>query len=435
MMTERQVMEECLDALSARKGPAGIAWQTRVHRELQRRFPGAFVFRYHDALLELQEWLKAEKLLSDPSGLHQGMWFRPEKARPKVRPEGGWLVFRWGEDEYRVLAVCIHAGRWDYTYSWVLAPDREAAERLVEAVGRHKRCSEGVMVFEEGDWESAPRLAEDLRRHDWSSVILPEATRDRLKHATELFFRSEPVYRQLGIPWKLGILLVGPPGTGKTLTTKVLAATCGVPFLYVRGLNSFYERSPDAATVRKMFRGARERGPCLLCLEDVDSLVTEDLRSTFLNELDGLEEDHRGVLTIATTNYPERLDAALLHRPSRFDYRVEFPLPDDGQRRAFVRHWTEKLASGGCLEPDEPVGETVEEIVRRSRGMSHAYLQRVLIGTAMRMHTLEERGAAAFGRLALEELRDALDDRTIGRRAETLKLETNGREQVGFRIE
>ena len=73
-----------------------------------------------------------------------------------------------------------------------------------------------------------------------------------------------------------------------------------------------------------MFRGARERGPCLLCLEDVDALVTDDLRSTFLNELDGLDEEYRGVLTVATTNHPEKLDPALLQRPSRFDYRIEF---------------------------------------------------------------------------------------------------------------
>src|SRR5262249_15624346 len=155
------------------------------------------------------------------------------------------------------------------------------------------------------------------------------------------------------------------------LTTKVLASQCGVPFLYVRGLNEYRGTRPDSGTVRQMFEGARERAPCLLCLEDLDTLVTDDVRSTFLNELDGLEEDYRGVLTVATTNHAERLDPALLHRPCRFDYRFELPLPDEAQRRQFVRHWVARLAELGYVKSPE---EGVETLVRRSRGMSHAYL-------------------------------------------------------------
>src|SRR5207302_1682193 len=186
-------------------------------------------------------------------------------------------------------------------------------------------------------------------------------TRARIRGAAERFFYSERVYSDLGIPWKLGFLLVGPPGTGKTLTTKILANSCGVPFLYVRGLNSFCGDKPDNGTVREMFEGVRERAPCILCLEDVDSMVTEEVRSTFLNELDGLEETYRGVLTVATTNHPERLDPALLHRPCRFDYRFEFPLPNEEQRRAFVRHWVARLAELGYLTAGD---SALDEVVR-----------------------------------------------------------------------
>src|SRR5206468_3954681 len=125
-----------------------------------------------------------------------------------------------------------------------------------------------------------------------------------------------------------------------------------------------YGREANQDTVGAVFGGARKYAPCLLCLEDVDSLIRDDLKSTFLNELDGLEEDYRGVLTIATTNHPEKLDAALLHRPSRFDYRFEFPLPNEDQRRAFVRHWTEKLRKIRFVgEADD----ATDEIVRRSQ--------------------------------------------------------------------
>jgi SpoVK/Ycf46/Vps4 family AAA+-type ATPase len=315
----------------------------------------------------------------------------------------------------------------------VVCGDREAAERLVDAVGRHAvgHC-EPAMVFEDGDWEEAPRLEATVSRYTWDAVVLPEATRARLRRAAEVFFGSEELYASLGIPWKLGFLFVGPPGTGKTLTVKVLTATCGVPFLYVRGLRGFRDDEPTPGSVRDMFRGARERGPCILCLEDVDSLVTENLRSTFLNELDGMEEDFRGVLTVGTTNHPEKLDPALLQRPCRFDYRFEFPLPDDGQRRAFVRHWTEKLCRLGYLEVP---GSALEEIVRRSRGMSQAYLKRVLMGTVMRLHTQDERGDAAFARMALEELADAAGDRALGRRVEADGTEALGNGKVGFKLD
>lgn len=421
MSEPRQDLDEYLFQLVSRQGPADAALFTRIQCELHRLWPDQYVFRFGDDLDALIEWLRSEETVrsehllpvlsydADLSGARQG-W------------DGGWATFTWNGDEYRLLSL-FH----QIAYVWIGCPDRAAAERLLEAVWRHSRAVEhNVLVFENGYWDESPRLEVSLAGYSWDSVVLPEAMRNRIQRTAETFFRSEEVYKQLEIPWKMGFLLVGPPGTGKTLTTKVLARTCGVPFLYVRGLES---HQPDADTLRDMMRGARERAPCILCLEDVDSLVTEDLRSVFLNELDGLEEDYRGVLTVATTNHPERLDPALLHRPSRFDYRFEFPLPNEEQRLAFVMHWVERLARLGYVE--DP-GDAVQEVVRRSQGMSHAYLKRVLIGTAMRMHTLEERGDAAFGRLVLEELADAQTDRTIARRAEAVSPDKSGA-RVGFR--
>jgi hypothetical protein len=429
---ETELTSECLDRLVAPDGAASPAWFTRVHRELARRCPGDFVVRLGETLDNLREWLEVTETPCEAEDLLFSLLFDDDRDGPRLHAEGGWLAFQWRGNPYRVISVRVPAQRSNETHAWLVSPGREAAEALVDAVGRRTwKKNARVMVFENGDWEDAPRLEADLAGYRWDSVVLPEATRARLERAVQLFFTSEQVYADLEIPWKLGFLFVGPPGTGKTLTTKVLAGTCGVPFLYVRGLNSFYDSKPDAGTLREMFRGARDRAPCILCLEDVDALVSEDLRSTFLNELDGLEENYRGVLTVATTNHPERLDPGLLHRPSRFDYRFEFPLPDEGQRRAFVRHWAEKLVRLGYVTRLDGASD---EIVGRSRGMSHAYLKRVLVGTVLRMHTNEERGDAAFLRLALEELEDAQQDQTLARRAETVTPAVPGA-RVGFRVE
>ena len=423
-MEHPQDMQQYLDALVARPGPVDAALFTRIKCELAKLWPDLYLFRFGEDLDSLIEWLNREGIERADERFLPSHGYDSDLEGIRTHWEGGWTSFTWKEREYRLISIY-----WQGAYAWIGCPDRQAAEELVEAVWRFTRATQhDVMVFESGYWEEAPRLEHSIAGYSWDSVVLPHSMKQRIQRTAETFFHSEEVYRQLGIPWKMGYLLVGPPGTGKTLTTKVLARTCGVPFLYVRGLES---NQPDSETLRDMMRGARERAPCILCLEDVDSLVTEDLRSVFLNELDGLEEDYRGVLTVATTNHPERLDPALLHRPSRFDYRFEFPLPNEDQRKAFVLHWVDRLAKLGYVEQPH---QAVDEVVRRSHGMSHAYLKRVLIGTAMRMHTLEERGDASFHRLVLEEVADALTDRSIARRVEAAVPDGSGA-RVGFRAE
>lgn len=432
MDQELTLEEPNLDSLLEPTGPAAPAWLTRVHWHLAQHNPRACVVRFGHSLDNLTGWLDAEEVLPDKEAVLSYLGFDEDRDAPRRYAEGGCLAFSWRGWTFRTVSVRSQGPRRPETHTWLIAPHRAAAEALVDAVGRHASGRRArLMVFEDGSWEEAPRLEVTLGSYSWESLVLPGDARERIRGAAERFFRSERVYRELGIPWKVGFLLVGPPGTGKTLTTKVLAQTCSVPFLYVRGLNSFSGSEPDAGTVREMFQGARDRAPCTLCLEDIDSLVTQPVQSAFLNELDGLEEDYRGVLVVATTNHPERLDPALLQRPCRFDYRFEFPLPDEDQRREFVRHWMERLAALGYLSGP---GAGIESIVRRTRGMSHAYLKRVLVGAALRMQHLEERGDEAFARLVLEEVADAAADRSLAHRA-AAGVESLPARRVGFRQE
>src|SRR4029077_18785777 len=100
--------------------------------------------------------------------------------------------------------------------------------------------------------------------------------------------------------------------------------------------------STDHAQIRSVFERARKTTPCLLVLEDLDSLINDLNRSFFLNELDGFAAN-TGILVLATTNHPERLDPALLNRPSRFDRKYLFALPAHTERHAYICAWNAAL--------------------------------------------------------------------------------------------
>jgi ATP-dependent 26S proteasome regulatory subunit len=121
--------------------------------------------------------------------------------------------------------------------------------------------------------------------------------------------------------------------------------------------------------IRDLYEWASDHAPAMVIIEDVETLVgqTQVTRSGFLNILDGLKVE-RGVLTVATTNYPDKLDPALAHRPSRFDRVWRIPLPGDAERRVFLK----------MLFADPPIAEDLcESIVRRTHDWSMAYIQEI----------------------------------------------------------
>ncbi|TWT91336.1 AAA family ATPase [Neorhodopirellula pilleata] len=95
---------------------------------------------------------------------------------------------------------------------------------------------------------------------------------------------------------------------------------------------------------QQVFERARGLRPCVLVLEDLDSLVIDESRSFFLNQLDGFEQNH-GLIVLATTNHPDRIDAAIVDRPSRFDREYHSHLPDLHERMVYLKNWQQQLAS------------------------------------------------------------------------------------------
>ena len=174
-------------------------------------------------------------------------------------------------------------------------------------------------------------------------------------------------YERYGAPWKRGVLLVGPPGNGKTLCLRALIKFLGAPCLYLQSLKSQY--GDEDAHIELVFHRAKEIAPCCLVFEDLDAMIHDKNRSLFLNQLDGLESAS-GLLTIATTNHADRLDPAIVERPSRFDRKYHFLLPGPTERRAYLAQWNGRIGEAMRVEDD-----VLDRLVERTADFSFAHLK------------------------------------------------------------
>ena len=178
--------------------------------------------------------------------------------------------------------------------------------------------------------------------------MLAGTLKEEIREDLTRFFAMRETYELHAVPWKRGVLFVGPPGNGKTHAVKALINAIGKPCLYVKSFQAEHMTEHDC--IRQAFKRARKSAPCILVLEDLDSLINANNRSFFLNELDGFAAN-TGVVALATTNHPERLDASILDRPSRFDRKYHFDLPGPAERLA-VRPALGRVAARGVA----PVG-------------------------------------------------------------------------------
>jgi len=192
----------------------------------------------------------------------------------------------------------------------------------------------------------------------WEDIGGLQEVKQKLIEAVEWPLKYPDLFQQANTKPPKGILLSGPPGTGKTLVAKALANESEVNFISVKGpeLMSKYIGESERG-VREVFRKAKQASPCILFFDEFDSLVperglggdsqaTERVISQFLTELDGLEE-LKGVLVLSATNRKDLIDSAIL-RPGRFDFILEFPLPDEKARQKIFSVHTQ----GKPLAPD-----------------------------------------------------------------------------------
>lgn len=203
----------------------------------------------------------------------------------------------------------------------------------------------------------------------WEDVVLPAGMTRDIQANVLAFFSSQERYQRLGIPHRRGFVFAGPPGCGKTLTLKTLAYNTPVKFITVLG-----KANIDDNDISYALRLAEKYTPAVVLLEDIDRLVHAEgiSLSYFLNMLDGLKVLN-GVLLIATCNEPDKLDPALIHRPSRFDRVWRFELPKYEQRLALLR----KRGGGFFSE------SALEVAARRSEGFSMTYVQEIVVNALL----------------------------------------------------
>ncbi|PAX54885.1 AAA family ATPase [Brunnivagina elsteri] len=300
--------------------------------------------------------------------------------------ENACFEVRWQGHQLDVLTMSWLGGHCKEKYYWLLADNKEVAEKFFADVCLwYSEIRDEILVFEDGFWSKNQELYESIQNASFDNLILGGTLKQDIQADLTNFFSAKGTYESYGIPWKRGILFIGAPGNGKTHTVKALINKMQVPCLYVKSLRAQYDNPHH--NIKTVFDRARESAPCLLILEDLDSLVDDGNRSFFLNEIDGFAAN-TGIVILATTNHPEKIDPAILNRPSRFDRKYYFELPAIAERVTYINLWNSKLKSVMRLEDGEAC--SLAEI---TDGFSFAYLKELFLSSMMHwMRTMETGG-------------------------------------------
>lgn len=260
---------------------------------------------------------------------------------------------------------------------------------LFWALGRilSKRMMGGMNALSFGK-SGAKIVASESTGVTFEDVAGEEEAKEALKEIVD-FLEHPDKYASIGAKLPKGALLVGPPGTGKTLLAKAVAGEAKVPFFSISG-SEFVEMfvGMGAAKVRDLFKQANEKAPCIVFIDEIDTIgkkrdtgagiggndEREQTLNQLLTEMDGFD-GKKGVVILAATNRPESLDPALL-RPGRFDRRIPVELPDVGGREAILRVHSKGIRMADNID--------LKAVARATSGASGAELANIINEAALR---------------------------------------------------
>ena len=243
------------------------------------------------------------------------------------------------------------------------------------------------MLFGGGKSGAKQYVVDDKTGIKFNDVAGEDEAKESLQEIVD-FLNNPQKYEDIGAKMPKGVLLVGPPGTGKTLLARAVAGEAGVPFFSIAG-SEFVEMfvGMGASKVRDLFKQAGEKAPCIVFIDEIDTIgkkrdgasglggndEREQTLNQLLTEMDGFDAT-KGVVILAATNRPESLDPALT-RPGRFDRRVPVELPDLKGRESILRLHAKKVKIGPDF--DFPV------VARMTPGASGAELANIINEAAL----------------------------------------------------
>lgn len=261
--------------------------------------------------------------------------------------------------------------------------NRWASKKMQEMGG----TGGNAMLFGGGKSGAKQYVVDDETGIKFNDVAGEDEAKESLQEIVD-FLHNPKKYEDIGAKMPKGVLLVGPPGTGKTLLARAVAGEAGVPFFSIAG-SEFVEMfvGMGASKVRDLFKQAGEKAPCIVFIDEIDTIgkkrdgganlggndEREQTLNQLLTEMDGFDAA-KGVVILAATNRPESLDPALT-RPGRFDRRVPVELPDLKGRESILRLHAKKVKLG----PDCDFGV----VARMTPGASGAELANIVNEAAL----------------------------------------------------
>ncbi len=267
------------------------------------------------------------------------------------------------------IAIFIFLGRW-------------LSKKMMSSMGGGPG---GAMSFGKSNAKVYVKSSTGIK---FTDVAGEDEAKDLLTEIVD-YLHNPQKYKEIGASMPKGALLVGPPGTGKTLLAKAVAGEAEVPFFSISG-SEFVEMfvGMGAAKVRDLFKQANEKAPCIVFIDEIDTIgkkrdsggftggndEREQTLNQLLTEMDGFDGS-KGVVILAATNRPDSLDPALL-RPGRFDRRIPVELPDLKGREEILKVHAKKIKIADNVRFDE--------IAKAAAGASGAELANIVNEAALR---------------------------------------------------
>ncbi|MBA4494366.1 AAA family ATPase [Paenactinomyces guangxiensis] len=291
----------------------------------------------------------------------------------KVMPTFNNSIYYYPEFKVCLCKIPIYQAHEDYEYEFLFAPDHDCVNRFLHYISQRQReiMHQYINIFIDtasGVERKKESLSCRVNRED--ILLEPKLMNEIFRSIDQFFLEEGEFFKKYNIPYKRGILLYGKPGNGKTTLTKAITGSVRAPVVYWQ-----VTEHTSSYTVNEVFSNVHKLAPIVLVIEDIDSMP-DGVRSFFLNILDGAVSKE-GVFLIGTTNYPERIDPALINRAGRFDRAYELRLPDANLREIYLL----KKSLTQFITSDE-----LKMIVTQTEGFSFAQLNEVYTSIALQCH-------------------------------------------------